>query len=602
MKKSLSILLAFVMFCSMILRFDNVVYAKEVEGDIIKKASVTDADGNPFKPGQQVGAWQPFRIYAEFELPDNVVKENDTTTMELPIGFNTSPPDHFEIKDADGKLIAHAKLYNQNPAKIVLTYTKYAETHSGVKGKFYFNVAVNRETQTGSGELPVTLTVNGKIIIAGKVDYNPPVFTSQQLIKGGWMTNDKTKGRYEIRLNQKNVVLTNAKFIDTIQSDSVEFDENSIQIFQGLWENKITDINFINKKDVTKEFKDAGKFKFEGKKLTIDIGSIGAENINRGFHIFYEVKLKYDPVAGEEIKNKANLTYGGEIFEKESTYKIRDAGGTGEGYVFKIKVQKTGKDNTPLEGAKFDVIRVRNNAKVGEIITGQDGNGEIGELLRDDYKLVETEAPKGYQKLKDPITVNLADFGDNKIALKNIKNEPDNPTPSTEKTSVSVEKKWVGAVAGPVTVQLKKVGNNAFLQEQELNVAKNWKHTFSNLDKYESDGVTPITYEVVEKTVPNGYTVSYEKDSTGTLIIKNTQNKITVKVTKKWEGITENYPAIKLQLLKDGKPEGDPVELTNGNITYEWKNLDKIDEHGNDHKYSVQEVGETGYNIKLGND
>ena len=74
MKKSLSILLAFVMFCSMILRFDNVVYAKEVEGDIIKKASVTDADGNPFKPGQQVGAWQPFRIYAEFELPDNCCK------------------------------------------------------------------------------------------------------------------------------------------------------------------------------------------------------------------------------------------------------------------------------------------------------------------------------------------------------------------------------------------------------------------------------------------------------------------------------------------------------------------------------------------------
>ncbi|WP_314024673.1 hypothetical protein [Filifactor alocis] len=53
MKKSLSILLAFVMFCSMILQFDNVVYAKEVEGDVIKNASVTKVDGSPFKQGEK---------------------------------------------------------------------------------------------------------------------------------------------------------------------------------------------------------------------------------------------------------------------------------------------------------------------------------------------------------------------------------------------------------------------------------------------------------------------------------------------------------------------------------------------------------------------
>ena len=89
MKKSLSILLAFVMFCSIVLQFDNVVYAKEVEGDVIKKAWITDGEGNPFKPGQQVGACQAFMIYAVFELPENLVKDNDTTTMTLPIGFNT---------------------------------------------------------------------------------------------------------------------------------------------------------------------------------------------------------------------------------------------------------------------------------------------------------------------------------------------------------------------------------------------------------------------------------------------------------------------------------------------------------------------------------
>ena len=87
MKKCLSFLLVFTMICSSLVPFGNKTYAKEVEGDIIKNASVTDENGTPFKPGQKVGAWQPFRIYAEFELPDNLVKENDTTTMTLPIGF-----------------------------------------------------------------------------------------------------------------------------------------------------------------------------------------------------------------------------------------------------------------------------------------------------------------------------------------------------------------------------------------------------------------------------------------------------------------------------------------------------------------------------------
>ena len=609
MKRRLSFLLVFAMICSVLLPFSNKSNAKEVEGDVIKKASVTDADGNPFKPGQKIGAWQPFRIYAEFELPDNVVKENDTTTMTLPIGFNTSPPDHFDIKDGD-KVIAHAKMYNQNPAKIVLTYTKYAETHSGVKGKFYFNVSVNKETQTGSGELPVTLTVNGKIIPAGKVDYNPPHFTSQQLSKVGWMTSDKTKGRYDIRLNQNNVVLTNAKFIDTIQSDSVEFDENSIQIFQGQWENKITDMNFNNRKDVTKEFKDAGKIKFEGKKLTIDIGSIGTENINRGFQIFYEVKLKYDPVAGEEIKNKAEFTNGADNHEENSTYKIRDAGGTGEGYVFKIKVQKTGKDNTPLAGAKFDVIRVRNKQKVGEIVTGQDGSGEIGKLLRDEYQLVETEAPKGYQKLTNPITVKPEEFGTTKVAIKNIENKPE------EKIKVSGEKTWDdndnqdGKRPESITVKLMKQVEGGQPEVAQTKVVKadaigKWTYSFENLDKYE-DGKL-ITYSIDEEKV-DGYDKVPSRTTNGpdyNLTNKHTPETVDVKGEKTWndnnnqDGKRPEKITVKL-MKKVGNAEAvvaQTQEVREGadkKWTYEFKNLPKY-EKGTEITYSIEEEAVAGY-------
>ena len=503
--KATIFLLVFLMLCGVFVptQTGSMVYAKEVEGDVITEARVTDAEGKPFKPGQQVGAWQSFRIYEKFKLPDNLVKENDTTTMTLPFVIDTGAPYKFQIKDGD-EVIANVTMYNDNPARIELKYTKYVETHSCIQGEFYFNVYVNAEKLKEPGKIPVTLTVDGKVIPAGEVDYKPPHFVNTQFSKVGWMTSDKTEGKYDIRINQDNVILQNAKFEDTLQSGGVSFIQDSLEIWQGEWENRITSVVLKDKKNVTQDFKNAGKIKFDGKKLTIDIGSIDIANKNRGFQILYKVKLNYDPLAGEEIKNRANLTYDGEIFDKESIYKIKDARGIGKGYMYKLQIEKKAEGSGALlSGATFDVIRVRNNQTVGTITTGLDGKAEIGKLLRDEYKLVETEAPEGYQKLKDPIFVNPEDFENNKIALKEIVNK--------------------------------------------------------------------------------------EKE----------KEKITVKVTKKWEGITENYPTIKLQLLKDGQEEGIPVELTNGNITYEWKNLDKTDEHGNDHKYSVQEVGEKDYKIQL---
>ncbi|WBB30750.1 Cna B-type domain-containing protein [Parvimonas micra] len=607
-KRRLSFLLVFAMICSVLLPFSNKSNAKEVEGDVIKKASVTDADGNPFKPGQKIGAWQPFRIYAEFELPDNVVKENDTTTMTLPVGFNTSSPDHFDIKDGD-EVIAHAKMYNQNPAKIVLTYTKYAETHSGVKGKFYFNVSVNAETQTGSGELPVTLTVNGKIIPAGKVDYNPPHFVNSQFTKGGWMTNDKTEGKYDIRINQDNVILVKAKFEDTIQSEGVSFIEDSLEIWNGKWVNNVTSVALTGKKNVTKDFKDAGKIKFDGKKLTIDIGDYPESNEKRGFQILYKVKLNYDPVAGEEIKNKAKLTYGEDNYSQESTYKIRDAGGIGEGYVFKIKVQKTGKDNAPLAGAKFDVIRVRNKVKVGEIVTGQDGSGEIGKLLRDEYQLVETEAPKGYQKLKDPITVKPDDFGTTKVAIKNIKNEPE------EKIKVSGEKTWDdannqdGKRPEKITVILKKTVDGKTSEVTRKDVTPDtdgkWKYEFADLPLYE--GGKPIEYSIDEAKV-DGYDKVKTRTTNGpdyNLTNKHTPETVDVKGEKTWNDNNnqdgKRPEKITVKLIKkvgDKAPEVvETKEVREGadkKWTYEFKGLPRY-EKGTEITYSIEEEAVAGY-------
>ena len=612
MKKCLSFLLVFTMICSSLVPFGNKTYAKEVEGDVITEARVTDGEGNPFKPGQKVGAYQGFKIYAKFKLPDNVVKENDTITMTLPIGIDTAPPDHFDIKDADNNLIAKAQMYNENPAKIVLTFTKYVETHSGVKGEFYFNVSVNPDKIKEAGKNKVTLEVNGKLIPAGDVDYNPPQFKNTQFNKGGWMTSDKTVGKYDIRINQDNVALVNAKFEDTLQSENVSFIQSTLKILNGKWENHGSYVILGGQKDVTQEFIAAGKVKFEGKKLTINIGDYPEANEKRGFQILYEVKLGYAPIAGEEIKNKANLTYDDKSFEKEGNYKIKDAGGTGEGYVFKLRVLKTGKNNKPLAGAKFDVIRVRNNAKVGEITTGQDGSGEIGKLLRDEYRLVETEAPQGYQKLTEPITVNPADFGSDKIALKNIKNEPE------AKEKVSGEKTWDdnndqdGKRPPKITVILKKTvdGQTSEVKRQDItpNSEGKWKYEFTNLPLYE-DGKL-ITYSVDEVDVP-GYT----KETTATSAtngpdynLKNTHKpeKRTIEGQKIWNDNNnqdgKRPTSIKIKLYKkvgnnNQEYVTEKVVTEGADKAWKWKfeNLDKY-ENKQEIQYTVEEeaVGE-GY-------
>ena len=570
------------------LQFGNTVRAAEVPGNVITKAWITDADGNAFKEGAAIGPWQPFRVYAEYKLPDNTVKAGDTTTMTLPIGFRTSAPENFEIKDGDN-IIAKGTLYSEKPGKIVLTYTKYAEEHSGVHGSFYFNIDVNGDEQSESGKIPVTLTVNGKAIPAGEVNFKKSQWVNQPLRKVGWMLGDKTRGKYDIRVNESNDILVNAKLVDTLESPSVEYVEDSIRVLQGKWKNLGSTEVLKPEKDVTAKFKSENRIKFEGNRLTIDIGNLPEEVETRGFQILYEVKLKYEPIAGEEIHNKVDLTTGGDDSHKTSFYKIRDAGGVGEGYVYKIRVNKTGQDGAPLAGAEFDVIRVRNKQKVGTIKSGTGGKGEIGKLLRDTYKLVETKAPEGYMPLTEPIMIEPADFGTNKIAERTIENKK-NP-----KINICGEKTWDDAnnqdKKRPEKITVILLANGEPIQNPDVKPDENgkWKYSFKNLPKYDNKG-KELQYTVKEEPVEgykskiDGYNItnSYKPEET------------SVKVTKKWEDAGnqdgKRPENIKVQLYgNDKKVEGE-VTLNEGNgWTHTWTKLPK-NAAGTPIKYEVKEV------------
>ena len=89
----------------------------------------------------------------------------------------------------------------------------------------------------------------------------------------------------------------------------------------------------------------------------------------------------------------------------------------------------------------------------------------------------------------------------------------------TGKTSVSVEKRWVGNPAKSVKVNL--LADGKMVDSKKITKDDGWKCTFENLDKYK-DG-KEIRYEITEDEVA-GYTASIKGDAESGFVITNTQD------------------------------------------------------------------------------
>ena len=101
------------------------------------------------------------------------------------------------------------------------------------------------------------------------------------------------------------------------------------------------------------------------------------------YRINYKVRLNYDPVDGELLKNDATLKGKG-VVVKEVTNgaAVQIAGGAGVGYVYSINIHKVDDANQPLKGAKFRVVRQANNQVIGEFESDENGNIAVGKLLK----------------------------------------------------------------------------------------------------------------------------------------------------------------------------------------------------------------------------
>ena len=558
---------------------------RAVQNDVITNITALLQDGSG--PVGDVGEWQVFRLKADFELPNDTVHAGDTTVITLPDKLKFNQTASFEIKDSDGNVVANAVI-DGGAKTITLTYTDYPENHSDISGNFFFYVQIDRDKVDEEENIPIEIDVSGKTVIGDPIHFTG-IGTPEghYLSKAGWQQgNSNREIRYQLSVNTKGEKMNNVTVTDKLATGGFTIDRSSVVIMKGNLAAVHGDWHLQNGTDVTGDYdiswNDDGSF-------TIDLGDIVAED---GFVIRYTAVAEYDLVDGEVIKNDATIRGDNISVHTASANAIYyEAGGSAEGYVFKIKVKKQNPEGDALAGAKFDVIRVSNGVKAGEIVTNDEGEGELGGLLKDEYKLVETEVPTGYVIDGSGETIVSANEFDEttKLVTKTVINKKGT-------ISIPVTKVWEGPKKDFAEIELYADGKLA--DTVKLSPANNWQHTFTDLEKY-SEG-KEIAYTVKEKEI-TGYKSEITGDATAGYTVKNVNVETRdVKVSKKWKG--DPMDSITVRLYANGE-EKTSVNITKDmNWQYVFKDLPKYDKDGREMQYDVKEDTIQGYSANISGD
>ena len=392
--------------------------------------------------------WITFRLNANFDLSGKDVKAGDTTTIDVSDALYIESQ-NFEIRDtATNNLIATGKV-DETKKHIVLTYTDYAEKHSDTSGSFFVYTRVDFQKNPEKGEVPVQITINGKVYNAGQVNFTGVGEAKPELFsKTGWISNEEQRIlSYSISINQTKSSLQDATVEDTLKFSNASYIKDSIHIYKGKFDYVNGVWEFNDKTDVTNQH--TVTVSEDGRSFVIQLGDITEAD---QYRIEYNVQANYAFADGEKLDNDAVLKAKEKTLENATQTTVAQiAGGSGIGYVFSINIHKVDETNQPLAGAKFKVVRQANNQVIGEFTTDAEGKITVTDLLRDKYILTEIEAPKGYV-IKTPDTVvNATDFGADKSVTKTIVNPKEQTTTTTTTTEAPTTTSTTTTTEAPTT-------------------------------------------------------------------------------------------------------------------------------------------------------
>lgn len=187
---------------------------------------------------------------------------------------------------------------------------------------------------------------------------------------------------------------------------------------------------------------------------------------------------------------------------------------------------------------------------------------------------------------------------------------------NVEKTSVSGTKTWEddGDHDGlrPDVLMVRLLADGAEIAHEEISPADaegddpgKWSYTFDGLYRYDQVSGKEITYTVTEDAVSD-YSLSRSDDGLS-LVNTYAPGKTSVTVTKSWDDAGDQDgirpEAVRVQLMADGAPLGDPMELDDSNRwTYTWPDLyaNREGSAGQRIDYTVAELDSDGNAIAQG--
>ncbi|WP_419727588.1 Cna B-type domain-containing protein [Terrisporobacter petrolearius] len=292
---------------------------------------------------------------------------------------------------------------------------------------------------------------------------------------------------------------------------------------------------------------------------------------------------------------------------------------SGDPYNYSVKeVNKDGKDFTPNGYVKTEKdLTVTNtyNEETSIDVTkkwiGKASNSVTVNLMADG-KMVDSQILNEGNKWQYTFS-NLEKYKDGKEINYTVKETPidgykteitgdmnsgfEIKNTNIEKISIPVNKVWVGKAGKEAEVTL--LADNVEKDTIKLTAQTNWKHTFTELPKYDEVTGEEINYTLVEKSLDGYSSVITGTSETGFTVTNTITGKTSVGVTKKWIGKASDR--VTVNLMADGKMVDSQILNEGNEWQYTFSNLEKYKD-GKEINYTVKETPIDGYKTEITGD